>query len=79
MIHYVGKTLRSVFTFQVISLQLPEGKQVSEMHGENVLTSEDGVVTSDLAQYNHEEADLRMMIHALDANLYRQPTSKDPK
>ena len=54
----------------MISLQLPEGKQFSEMDGENVLTSEDGADTSDLAQCNHEEADLRMMIHALDANLY---------
>ena len=39
-------------------------------HGENVLTSEDGADTSALAPCNHEEADSRMMIHALDASLH---------
>ena len=46
----------------MISLQLPEGRQG--------LTSEDGADTSALAPCNHEEADLRMMIHALDASLH---------
>ena len=40
------------------------------MHGENVLTSEDRADTSALAPCNHEEADTRMMIHALDASLH---------
>ena len=66
----MDKTLSSVFTFQVISLQLPEGKQVFATHGENVLTSQDGADTRALAPCNHEEADSRMMIHALDASLH---------
>ena len=54
----------------MISLQLPEGKQFFATHGENVLTSEDGADTSALAPCKHEEADSRMMIHALDASLH---------
>ena len=54
----------------MISLQLPEGKQFFATYGENVLTSEDGADTSALAPCKHEEADSRMMIHALDASLH---------
>ena len=38
------------------------------VHGKNVLSSEDGADTSALASCNHEEADSRMLIHALDAS-----------
>ena len=54
----------------MISLQPPEGKEVFATHGENVLTSKDGADTSALAPRNHEVADSRMMIHALDASRY---------
>ena len=40
------------------------------IHGKTVLTSEDGADMSALAPCNHEEADSRMMIHALDASLH---------
>ena len=46
------------------------GKTVFATHGENVLTSEDRADMSALAPCNHEEADSRMMIHALDASLH---------
>ena len=39
-------------------------------HGENVLTNEDGADTNALVRCNHEEADSRMMIHALDTSLH---------
>ena len=39
-------------------------------HGENVLITEEGADTSALALCSHEEADSRMMIHALDASLH---------
>ena len=46
------------------------GKTVFATHGENVLMSEDRADMSALAPCNHEEADSRMMIHALDASLH---------
>lgn len=53
----------------MVSLQLPEGKKVFATHGESVLSSEDRADVSALAPCSHEEADSRMMIHALDASL----------
>ena len=49
--------------FQVISLVLPEDKEVYSTHGTSVLTS------SNLALCTHEEADTRLMNHALDMSL----------
>ena len=54
----------------MISLRPPEGKEVFATHGENVLITEEGADTSALALCSHEEADSRMMIHALDASLH---------
>ena len=65
-----------MFTFQVISLEHPEEKQVFATHGENVLKSQDGADTSALAPCNHEEADSQMMIHALDASLHDHQRKK---
>ena len=55
--------------FQVVSLALPESKEVYSTHGSSVLTSNDRTEMSNLAPCTHEEADTRLMIHALDASL----------
>ena len=46
------------------------GKHVFPTLGENILTYEDRVYTSGLAQCNHEEADPLIMIHVLHASLH---------
>ena len=47
----------------------PKGKEVYSTHGSGVLTSSDRSEMSNLAPCTHEEADTRLMIHALDASL----------
>ena len=48
---------------------LPEGKEVYSTHGSSVLTCSNISEMSNLAPCTHEEADTRLMIHALDASL----------
>ena len=50
-------------------MELPEGKEVYSTHGSSVLTSSNRSEMSNLAPCTHEEADTRLMIHALDASL----------
>jgi len=50
-------------------LALPEGKEAYSTHGSSVLTSSHRSEMSNLAPCTHEEADTRLMIHALDASL----------
>ena len=50
-------------------MALPEGKEVYSTHGSSVLTSSNRSEMSNLAPCTHEEADTRLMIHALDASL----------
>ena len=50
-------------------MALPESKEVYSTHGSSVLTSSDRTEMSNLAPCTHEEADTRLMIHALDASL----------
>ena len=50
-------------------MALPEGKKVYLTHGSSVLTSSNKSEMSNLAPCTHEEADTRLMIHALDASL----------
>ena len=50
-------------------MALPEGKEVYSTHGSRVLTSSNRSEMSNLAPCTHEEADTRLMIHALDASL----------
>ena len=47
----------------------PEGKEVYSTHGSGVLTSSDRSEMSNPAPCTHEEADTRLMTHALDASL----------
>ena len=53
----------------MVSLALPQGKEVYSTHGISVLTSSNRSEMSNLAPYTHEEADTCLMIHALDASL----------
>ena len=50
-------------------MALPENKEVYSTHGSSVLTSSNRSEMSNLAPCTHEEADSRLMIHALDASL----------
>ena len=50
-------------------MALPIGKEVYSTHGSSVLTSNNRTEMSNLAPCTHEEADTRLMIHALDASL----------
>ena len=50
-------------------MALPEGKEVYSTHGSSVLTSSNRTEMSNLAPCTHEEADTRLMIHALGASL----------
>ena len=50
-------------------MALPEVKEVYSTHGSSVLTTSNRSEMSNLAPCTHEEADTRLMIHALDASL----------
>ena len=50
-------------------MTLPEGKQIYSTLGEDVIASTERTNIERLAPCSHEEADTRLMIHALDAAL----------
>ena len=50
-------------------MTLPEGKQIYSTLGEDVIASTERTNMERLAPCSHEEADTRLMIHALDAAL----------
>ncbi|CAB3979534.1 Hypothetical predicted protein [Paramuricea clavata] len=52
----------------VVSLAVPEGKEIYSTHGENVLCSSNRTDLGVLAPCNHEEADTRLIVHANDAS-----------
>jgi len=53
----------------VVSLTIPDGKEIYSTYGEGVLSSTDRMEMHVLQPCTHEEADTRLMIHALDASL----------
>ena len=52
---------------QVVSVVLPEGKEIYSTHGNDVISSSERTNLELLAPCTHEEADTRLMVHALDA------------
>ena len=53
----------------MVSLTIPDGKEIYTTHGEHVLSSANRVEMNTLEPCSHEEADTRLMVHALDATL----------
>lgn len=49
-------------------MSVPEGKETYSTHGKGVLSSSNRVDMGVLAPCTHEEADTRLMVHALDAS-----------
>lgn len=49
-------------------MEIPDGKVIYATHGETVMTSNRTEMNS-LSPCSHEEADTRLMVHALDASL----------
>lgn len=53
---------------KVVLLEVPEGKEIYTTHGESVLSATKRTDLGVLAPCTHEEADTRLMVHALDAS-----------
>lgn len=50
-------------------MEIPNGKEIYATHGETVMTSSNRTEMNSLSPCSHEEADTRLMVHALDASL----------
>ena len=50
-------------------MEIPDGKEIYATHGETVMTSSNRTEMNSLSPCSHEEADTRLMVHALDASL----------
>ena len=50
-------------------MEMPDGKRIYATHGETVMTSSNRAEMNSLSPCSHEEADTRLMVHALDASL----------
>ena len=53
----------------MVSLAIPHGKAIYATHGELALSSANRFEMNTLEPCSHEEADTRLMLHALDATL----------
>lgn len=53
----------------MVSLTIPRGKEIYTTHGQDVLSSSNRMDIDSLAPCNHEEADTRLMLHAMDASV----------
>ncbi|CAH3182060.1 unnamed protein product [Porites lobata] len=50
-------------------MEIANGKEIYATHGETVMTSSNRTEMNSLSPCSHEEADTRLMVHALDASL----------
>lgn len=50
-------------------MEIPDGKEIYATRGETVMTSSNRTEMNSLSPCSHEEADTRLMVHALDASL----------
>lgn len=53
----------------MVSLTIPDGKEIYSTHGAHVLSSANRVEMNTLEPCSHEEADTRIIVHALDVGL----------
>ena len=50
-------------------MEIPDGKEIYATHGKTVMTSSKRTEMNSLSPCSHEEADTRLIVHALDASL----------
>ena len=50
-------------------MEIPDGKEIYATHGETVMTSSNRTEMNSLSPCFHEEADTRLLVHALNASL----------
>ena len=53
----------------MVTLTIPDGKEIYSTHGDGVLSTTNRMELPALQPCIHEEADTRLMVHALDASL----------
>lgn len=62
-----------LIVLKVVLLEVPEGKEIYTTYGESVLSATKRTDLGVLAACTHEEADTRLMVHALDATSRGHP------